>query len=49
MHICVFNGAPCVQEGEQNQADRYADLALQTDRYNPAGQPPLSVFLSVCR
>jgi len=41
----MFNGAPCGQEGEQNQADRYAELALQADRYNPAGLP---LHLSVC-
>jgi len=25
------------QESEQNQADKYAEMALAADRYNPAG------------
>jgi len=38
MYACMY---VCIQEGEESQADRYAELALQSDRYNPAG-------LSVC-
>ena len=26
------------QEGELSQADKYAEVALQADRYNPSGQ-----------
>lgn len=27
-----------MQEGELNQADKYAEVALQADRFNPSGE-----------
>ena len=35
-----------VQESDLEQADKYAELAMSADRYNPAGKE--EIFLSVC-
>lgn len=36
-HVCVFNRwVSLQQEKDYDQADRYSDLAMSADRYNPA-------------
>ena len=47
----IESGKPCktvfaLQENETSQADKYAELAMAADRYNPAGVEKSQLFLT---